>query len=233
MYIRLIRKKIKEFWNRRSSEALIKYYRSMGITIGTNCVFRSPMSTRIDIMRPSLIEIGNNVDMNKNFTIMSHDFSHRVFLQLYSEFLSSSGPVTIGNNIYFGTDVIVLKGVTIGDNCIIGAGSIVSKSIPPNSVAAGVPCRVICTIDEYYAKRQKLWIDEAITYANAIRTKEKREPIIDDFRPEFGLYIDKHNIKYYDQAPIRLRLKDKYDEWLEHHQAIFDGFDDFLEKSRR
>ena len=109
-------------------------------------------------------------------------------------------------------------GGKIGDNCIIGAGSLVNKAIPSNSVAAGVPCRVICTIEEYYAKRQKQWIDEAIVYANAIREREHREPTISDFRPEFGLFIDKHNIEKYDLAPIKSRLKDKYD---------------FLEKSKK
>lgn len=147
--------KINDLWVRRSSDSLIEYYRKKGVRIGSNCVFRSAGSARIDIMRPSLITIGDNVDMNKNFTIMAHDFSHRVFVSLYGEFLSSSGEVNIGNNIYFGTDVIVLKGVTIGDNCVIGAGSVVSRSIPANSVAAGVPCRVICTIEEYYEKRKK------------------------------------------------------------------------------
>lgn len=229
----IIINKLKDLWVRRSSESLALYYRNKGITIGENCVFRSPGSTRIDIMRPSLVVIGDNVDMNKNFTIMAHDFSHRVFLQLYGEFLSSSGAVTIGNNIYFGTDVTVLKGVTIGDNCIIGAGSVVSRNIPPNSVAAGVPCRVICSIEDYYAKRQKLWVDEAIAYANAIREKECREPDLKDFQPEFGLFIDKNNIDKYDVAPIKSRLKEKYADWLEHHKAIFDGFDDFLEKSRK
>lgn len=51
------------------------------------------------------------------------------------------------------------------------------------------------TIEEYYKKRQEQWIDEAIVYANAIRERENREPTISDFRPEFGLYIDKHNIE--------------------------------------
>ena len=120
----------------------------------------------------------------------------------------------------------------IGDNCIIGAGSLVNKPIPSNSVAAGVPCKVICTIEEYYEKRQKLWINEAITYANSIREREHREPTLADFRPEFGLFIDKHNISQYDTDPIKTRLKDKYEYWLAHHIAIFDGFDDFLEKSK-
>ena len=59
--------------------------------IGENCVFRSPSTTRVDTTRPCLISIGNNVDMNANFTIMSHDFTHHIFVDLYGEFLSSSG----------------------------------------------------------------------------------------------------------------------------------------------
>lgn len=225
--------KIKDIWRRRSSESLIQYYRKRGISIGDNCVFRSAGSARIDVMRPALITIGNNVDMNKNFTIMAHDFSHRVFLPLFGEFLSSSGAVKIGNNVYFGTDVTILKGVTIGDNCIIGAGSIVSRSIPSNSVAAGVPCKVICTIEEYYKKRQTQWVDEAVKYANAIREREHREPTVADFLPEFGLYVDKHNIGEYNIEPIAARLGDKFDYWLNHHKAPFDGFEDFLVYSRQ
>lgn len=223
---------IKNLWVRRSSQSLINFYRNKGIKIGKGTIFRYPKNTTIDTMRPSLITIGNNVDINDHFSIKAHDFGHRVFLPLFGEFLSSSGVVSIGNNVYFGTNVTVLKGGIIGDNCIIGAGSLVNKPIPSNSVAAGVPCRVICTIEEYYKKRQEQWVDEAIVYANAIRERENREPTISDFRPEFGLFIDKHNIEKYDLAPIKSRLKDKYEYWLEHHKAPFDGFEDFLEKSK-
>lgn len=81
-------------------------------------------------------------------------------------------------------------------------------------------------------KEKKQWIDEAIFYARAIRKREKREPTIEDFRPEFGLFIDKHNIHNYDLAPIKLRLKDKFEFWLENHKAPFDGFVDFMEKTK-
>lgn len=57
-------------------------------------------------------------------------------------------PVTIGNNVWFGANVTVNQGVTIGDNTVIGSGSVVTKSIPANVVAAGVPCRVIRSITE-------------------------------------------------------------------------------------
>ena len=52
-------------------------------------------------------------------------------------------PVKIGNDCWFGANVVVCPGVTIGDNCVIGAGSVVTRDIPSNSFAAGVPCHVI------------------------------------------------------------------------------------------
>ncbi len=55
-------------------------------------------------------------------------------------------PITVGNNVWIGGNVCVLPGVTIGDNCVIGAGSVVVKDIPANSVAAGNPCKVIKTL---------------------------------------------------------------------------------------
>ena len=57
-------------------------------------------------------------------------------------------PVKIGSNCWFGANVTVCPGVTIGDNCVIGAGAVVTRDIPDNSFAAGVPCRVIREITE-------------------------------------------------------------------------------------
>ena len=57
-------------------------------------------------------------------------------------------PVHIGNDCWLGACVTVCPGVTIGDGCVIGAGSVVTRDIPPGSFAAGVPCRIIREITE-------------------------------------------------------------------------------------
>ncbi|PSW34960.1 acetyltransferase [Photobacterium phosphoreum] len=57
-------------------------------------------------------------------------------------------PIIIGNNVWVGESVNILPGVVLGDNCIIGSGSVVTKSIPPNSIAVGNPCVVIKVWDE-------------------------------------------------------------------------------------
>lgn len=57
-------------------------------------------------------------------------------------------PVKIGNDCWFGANVTVCPGVNIGNNCVIGAGSVVTRDIPDNSLAAGVPCKVIRTLTE-------------------------------------------------------------------------------------
>lgn len=61
--------------------------------------------------------------------------------------LEYARPIKVGNNVWIGAQVCVLPGVTIGDNCVIGAGSVVNKDIPANSLAAGNPCRVIRSIE--------------------------------------------------------------------------------------
>lgn len=213
----------------RNSKSMIAYLRKRGITIGENCVIRYPKTCRIDTTRPSLITIGNNVDMNRNFQILTHDYSSHVFKNYYGEFLNSSGEVIIGNNIYFGTDVIILKGVTIGDNCIIAAGSLVTKNIPNNSVAAGVPCKVISSLDDYFIKRKEECVNEALLYAKKIYEKYKRKPVVDDFSEEFIHFIDRENMNNYPNINPEIQLgKSNMKKWLNNHQRTFNNFEDFL-----
>lgn len=62
---------------------------------------------------------------------------------------------TIGDDVFLGAAAIVLAGVTRGNRVIIGAGSVVAKDVPDNSVVAGNPARVICTVDEYLKKHRR------------------------------------------------------------------------------
>ena len=57
-------------------------------------------------------------------------------------------PITIKDNCWLASNVVVCGGVTIGEGCVIGAGSVVTRDIPPYSLAAGNPCRVIRKITE-------------------------------------------------------------------------------------
>jgi len=180
--------------------------------------------------RPSLIEIGNNVDINDNFTIMTHDFGTYVFRNLYHDFVASSGRVKIGSNIYFGRDVTVLKGVTIGDNCIIGLGSIVTRDIPSNSVATGVPCRVVCSIEEYYKKRRQIQVKEAIELGVSIIENLNRQPVITDFKEEWVLFLTEPEMEKYPEIlpQVNLRIGNIKEEFFKQRILYFNGWETFL-----
>lgn len=100
---------------------------------------------------PYLITIGEHVEITAGCVFITHDgaaWALRNFDEKYKE-LDIFGPIKVGNNVFIGNNAIILPGVTIGDNVVIGAGSVVSKDIPSNSVAAGVPAKVIRSLEEY------------------------------------------------------------------------------------
>lgn len=92
------------------------------------------------------ITIGNNVMMGPgvNLITASHPLDAEVRIAGYE----IGKPVTIGDNVWLGANVVVNPGVTIGENTIIGSGSVVTKDIPANVVAVGNPCRVLREIGE-------------------------------------------------------------------------------------
>lgn len=212
------------------SDAYFNYLRAKGVKIGKNIVlFDSPRNCVIDITRPSLVEIGDNVSLNTNFRLLTHDYVTDVFKYLYHEFIPSSGPVKIGNNVKFGADCMVLKNVTIGDNTFIGSGSIVTKDIPANSVAVGRPARVVCSIDDYFERRKVECEKEAFRYARSIKERFGREPVAADFWEEFYLFVDASNIDDYPEIPVRRQVgEENMKHWLKNHKAKYRGLDEFL-----
>lgn len=227
--LRKLKDKIERINACRSTENYVRYLRKKGVKIGKDLFISGGIKDKnIDITRPSLITIGDYVSINRNFTLLTHDFVSGVFIHKYNDFLPSSGAVTIGNNVRFGANCTVLKGVTIGDNCFIAAGSIVTRDIPSNSIAAGIPCRVITTIEKYYSKRKDACVAEAFLYAQSIVTRYGRKPVPADFWEEFPLFVDKTNIENYPEIPIKRQLQTAYDEWLTVHEAPYKGFEEFL-----
>lgn len=187
-----------------------------------------PRSFNIDLTRPSLITIGSNCYFNENFTILTHDWVTKVFLNSNRDFINSSGRVSIGNNVSFGQNVMVLKGVTIGDNCFIGAGSIVTKDIPANSIAVGAPCKVIMTLEDYYQKRLVKSEIEALDYAKSIQERFHRKPVPADFWEEFIWFVSGNQIDEYPEIPIRKQLGPTYESYKNTHKAKYISFEEFL-----
>lgn len=89
------------------------------------------------------VRIGDNCMLAENCFITDADW-HDVYHRIYP---GKRAPVRIGNNVWLGDGVTVCKGVSIGDNCVVGAASVVTHDLPPNTIAAGNPARVIGHID--------------------------------------------------------------------------------------
>jgi len=133
-------------------------------------------------------EIGDNVTLAPNVTILAHDASMKNTLNF-----TKIAKVKIGNNVFIGANSVILPGISIGDNVIIGAGSVVSKSIPSNSVAAGNPCKVIKSFDQFieehstFLKTKPVYGKEFTLKGNI--TKENKLKMSRELENSFGYII--------------------------------------------
>jgi acetyltransferase-like isoleucine patch superfamily enzyme len=94
--------------------------------------------------------MGDHVTITGGVRFVTHDGGVWVFREEHPE-IDVIAPITLGNNVFVGLNTIIMPGVTIGSNVVIGAGSVVTRSIPSNTVAAGVPAKVIRPLDDYKA----------------------------------------------------------------------------------
>lgn len=130
----------------------IKNYRGMTfnplISIGNNV----NMGIDCHIGAINSIKIGDNVLMGNRVIITDHNHGNGSYEELgvfaVERNLFSKGGVEIGNNVWIGDGVAILPGTVIGDNSVIGVNSVVNKNIPPNSMAAGIPAKVIRVVKE-------------------------------------------------------------------------------------
>ena len=148
------------FESRKRTKYIVKH--NIFHSVGENFFFQ-PRFIPAD---PELISFHNNVIVASNVTFITHDIAHNMLNNLGDHnFGYNTGCIEVMNNVFIGSNSIILPNVRIGSNVIIGAGSIITKDVPDNSVIAGVPAKIIGTFDDYLEKRKntsylpddKLW----------------------------------------------------------------------------
>jgi acetyltransferase-like isoleucine patch superfamily enzyme len=126
------------------------YLAAMGVRVGQGCrIYGVP--EEVFGSEPYLVRLGDHVSITSGVKFVSHDGGMWVFRDQFPD-LDVFGPITVGNNVFIGINSIIMPGVTIGDNVVIGSGSVVTRDIPADSVAAGVPARVLRSLEAYQVK---------------------------------------------------------------------------------
>lgn len=144
-----IRRKIYYFFNMGLAYNYDKF-KSKGGIIGSGCDIYPNVEFGSE---PYLIRIGNNVRITYGVKFITHDGGLWTLRKMgLADNIDVFGMIEIGDNTNIGWNVIIMPGVKIGKNCVIGAGAIVTKDIPNNSVAVGAPAKVIESIEEYAEK---------------------------------------------------------------------------------
>ena len=158
----------------------VNYLRKyLGVNIGEDCEVYKTASFGSE---PYLIFIGNHVRINSGVHFINHDggcWVLRKGIPAYEEQYFDAdkfGVIKIGNNVHIGTNSFIMPGVTVGNNVIIGCCSVVTHDVPDNSVVAGVPARVIETIDEYVKKNEARF-----THTKNMSDSEKKYYLINNF----------------------------------------------------
>ena len=231
IWIHQKKRKLDLFMKFRRSRRYVKHLRRLGVEVGEDVVFQHPKKNVMDLSRPYLLSIGNNVIITTGVHILTHDFTWMVLREMHRRPFGSAGAVRIGNNVFIGMNAIILKGVTIGDNVVIGAGSVVYRDIPDNTIAAGNPARVITTMEKAYEKHLKREMKEAALVARGIRERYGREPRPSDFKEFFYLFLERDPRKF-GHLPVEHQVGRYMKEFME-SRPRFSSFSEFLEACGR
>jgi len=149
----------------------VRYLRLQGAKIGENCDLLCGLNG-FSSSEPYLIELGNNVTLTQNVILVTHDGGSRVFRHKHPNWHPGTGKygkIIIGDDVFIGVRTIILPDVKIGSNVVVGAGSVVTRDLPDNVVAVGVPAKVHCTLDDYI---QRL-VTTSITIPESEMTKKR------------------------------------------------------------
>lgn len=174
---------LKKIIRKLKGEPDLKSLKKNGLKIGEN--FWYGHHCWFDTSHTFLISIGNNVTFSSGVFVTAHDASTKRELGY-----AKIGLVEIEDNVFVGANTTILPGVKIGKGSIVGAGSVVTKSIPENSVACGCPAKVISNVSEYYEKvitqYKNLKFEKEYTISNGI-TDEMKKEMIEKLRANNGI----------------------------------------------
>ena len=148
------------------------YLRHLGVRVGRNCsIYTRPHNFGTE---PWLVEIGDNVTLGQDVMFINHDGASRLFRDLLNGMNplgNRFGAIKIHDNSFIGNRTILLPGVQVGPEAVVGAGSVVTKTVPPHTVAAGNPARPIKTLDEYIESYSQRMIPLEARDREALRTE--------------------------------------------------------------
>lgn len=179
---------LKKILNKLRGVQSIEKLKKRGLKIGESVTIMGEVI--IDPSHCWHIEIGNRVILAPRVHILAHDASTKLFLDH-----TRVSNVKIGNEVFIGAGTIVLPGVTIGNRVIIGAGSVVKNDIPDNSLAVGVPAKVISSLDEYIDKQKvkmknKNTFDASFTLRNLDFSETQRLKMLKACKDYIEIYVE-------------------------------------------
>ena len=178
-YIKVLKRIIES--GRYDRFTIAEYFRKQGAQIGEGCSI-IPRSLGDE---PYLVKIGNNVTIAHGVLFATHDGGTWIFRDENPD-LQVFGPIVIEDNCVIGANAVLFCNIRIGKNSIVGAGSVVITDIPPNSIAIGVPARIMGSIDKYKEKCIARWkeqkppdcvIEENRDWWTSSHLKENREKL--------------------------------------------------------
>lgn len=215
---------------RATSSSYIEHLRKVGVMVGDDVTIFRPYNTSIDTQNPHMLRIGNHVMITGPVTILTHDYSWSVLKKKYGEVIGNQKETILEDNIFVGWGATILAGSYIGPNSIIGAGAVVSGKLDGNAVYVGNPARKIMCIEEYYEKRKRKQLDEAVNYVKCYKERFGLNPSIDKLDEYFYLFFDPLDDEQKKIFNYKLNLLGNYNESLQAAVggAMFKSYDEFI-----
>jgi acetyltransferase-like isoleucine patch superfamily enzyme len=127
--------------------------RALGARVGEGCRILS-----LDVSSEyELLSFGDRVTVSSGVRFITHDGAGWLVRDAMGARRYRLAPISVGNDVFIGAGAILMPGVAVGDRCIVAAGSVVTKSVPANSIVGGNPARIIGEFDSFVRRATENW----------------------------------------------------------------------------